>query len=244
MICIKIIEWNIKHGGSTKRIPNILGSILKFDADIVVITEFRSQRQDELVAGLTTGGYTNFISSNPDMNKNGIFVASKVEIRQIPTSYIHDGARQRWLELEITDLNCRMLCLHVPGAGDAWGKEPFWKAVLEYAKENLGGRGMMVGDFNTGLEIDAQGTLFVLSEYMEALLDMGWVDVWRASNPGVREYSWFSNAGNGFRLDYLYASPSIMKDVREVRYSHEERERKFSDHSILVATINKQDHDQ
>jgi len=237
VICIKIIEWNIKHGGSTERIPNILGSILKFDADIVVITEFRSPRQDELVAGLTTGGYTNFISSNPDTNKNGIFVASKVELRQIPTSYIHDGARQRWLEIEISDMNCRLLCLHVPGAGDSWGKEPFWKAILEYAKNNLEERVVMVGDFNTGLEIDAQGTPFVLSEYMESLLEMGWTDVWRAINPGVREYSWYSNAGNGFRLDYLYASPSISKSVQDIRFSHAEREKGFSDHSILIATV-------
>lgn len=217
--------------------PKIIESILAHHADVVVITEFRSARQDELTKGLAAGGYSHFISSNPDPGKNGIFVASKVDLRPVPASYIHEGARQRWLEIEISDMNCRLLCLHVPGAGDSWGKEPFWKAVLEYAKDNLEERALMVGDFNTGLEMDAQGTPFVLSECMESLLGMGWTDVWRAINPGVREYSWYSTAGNGFRLDYMYASPSMMKDVKEVLYSHEERERGFSDHSILVAKV-------
>lgn len=241
MICIKIIEWNIKHGGSVERIPKILDSILKHDADVVVISEFRSSRQDHLVNGLAAGGYSNYISSDPGPGKNGIFIASKVKLRHIPTSYIHEEAKQRWLEIEIEELNCRLLCLHVPGAGDAWGKEPFWRAVLEYAKDNLEGRSMMIGDFNTGLGLDTQGTPFVLSECMESLLDMGWVDVWRTMNPGVRDYTWYSSAGNGFRLDYLFASPSILNEVREVGHSHEEREKGFSDHSLLFATIIEQD---
>ncbi|MHC1680734.1 MAG: endonuclease/exonuclease/phosphatase family protein [Methanomassiliicoccales archaeon] len=237
MIHIKILEWNIKHGGSLERIPKIISSILSHGPDIVVITEFRTSHQDRLTEDLTKGGYTHFISSEPQPRTNGIFIASKLALKPIISSHVQDGVKHRWLEVEIVDKKCRLLCLHVPGAGDVWGKEPFWRSILNYAKDNIDERVIMIGDFNTGLGIDAQGTPFVLSECMEDLLNMGWTDVWRSMNPEVREYSWYSNAGNGFRLDYIYASPSIRGEVKNVRYSHIERESGQSDHSILLATI-------
>ncbi|MHC1709393.1 MAG: endonuclease/exonuclease/phosphatase family protein [Methanomassiliicoccales archaeon] len=237
VVHIKILEWNIKHGGSSERIPKIISSIISHDPDIVVITEFRTSHQDRLEEALTKGRYTQFITSEPQPRTNGIFIASKLALRPITSSHVQDGVKHRWLEVEIVEKKCKLLCLHVPGAGDVWGKEPFWRSILNYAEDNLDERVIMIGDFNTGLGIDAQGTPFVLSECMESLLEMGWTDVWRDMNPGVREYSWYSNAGNGFRLDYLYASQPMRKEVTDVRYSHSERENGHSDHSILVATI-------
>lgn len=238
------MEWNIKHGGSIDRIPKIISSIISHGADIVVITEFRTSHQERLVEDLAKEGYLHFISSEPQPKTNGIFIASKLAMRPLTSSYVQDSVKQRWLEVEIIDMSCRLLCLHVPGAKDAWGKEPFWRSVLKYAEDTVDERVLMIGDFNTGLDMDTQGTPFVLSECMESLLGMGWTDVWRAMNPGVREYSWYSNAGNGFRLDYLYASPSMVNEVTDVRYSHAERERGHSDHSMMVATIERQDRDR
>ncbi len=241
MIFIKILEWNIKHGGSQERILKILDSILSHNADIVVLTEFRTSHEERMIEVLTEGGYSHFHSSNPQPKTNGIFIASRSPLTPINSTYVKEGVSQRWLEVEIPDLRCKLLCLHVPGAGDSWGKEPFWRAVLEYARDNYCERTMMIGDFNTGLRIDAQGTPFVLSECMETLLAMGWTDVWRNMNPDVREYSWNSNAGNGFRLDYIYASPSILNEIMDVRFSHIEREKGYSDHSILKVTFDLSD---
>jgi exodeoxyribonuclease III len=232
-----ILEWNIKHGGSEDRIPKILGSIRTHNADIVVITEFRTTHQESLINGLQEMGYFQFISSNPAPKTNGILVASKLEILPIDPSYVEDGVKQRWLEVEVVDRRFRLLCLHIPGAGDVWGKEAFWRSVVEYAKDHKTARVIMIGDFNTGLDIDAQGTPFKFSNYMKDLQGLGWTDVWRDNNPGKREYSWYSNAGNGFRLDYTYASQSMRNEVKEVSYSHVERENGFSDHSLLKTTI-------
>ncbi len=52
-------------------------------------------------------------------------------------------------------------------------------------------------------------------EWFSRLLDLGWVDVWRSLNPGVEEYSWWSQRGAardknvGWRLDYQLASPDL-----------------------------------
>jgi len=95
----------------------------------------------------------------------------------------------------------------------------------------------MIGDFNTGLDLDAQGTPFKFSNYMSHLLNLGWVDVWRDMNPEKIEYSWYSNMGNGFRLDYLYSTYGMRGAVIEVNYHHTERMNRCSDHSIITAMI-------
>ena len=78
-----------------------------------------------------------------------------------------------------------------------------------YARDLRDERALIVGDFNTGLPIDAEGTPFVYSEKMAELLDIGWIDAWRQRNPEGKEYTWYSNANKGFRLDYAFASPKM-----------------------------------
>ena len=234
---MKIIEWNIKHGGSERRIPGILSAIRSHDADIVVLTEYRIERKEQLMDGLQDMGYVYILTSDPMPRTNGILIASRSTLKPLSSPYAEEGVRQRWLEVEIVERGLRLLCLHIPGAGDSWGKEAFWRSVIEYARDHADDQALMIGDFNTGLEIDAQGTPFKFSNYMSDLLELGWVDVWRDMNNEKREYSWFSNAGNGFRLDYLYATKSVRDDVNEVELSHSEREGGISDHSLLIAKI-------
>jgi hypothetical protein len=42
-ISMKLIEWNIRHGGS-KRIPGIIESLAHHNPDIVILTEYRWPR--------------------------------------------------------------------------------------------------------------------------------------------------------------------------------------------------------
>jgi len=44
---------------------------------------------------------------------------------------------------------------------------------------------------------------------MEQLIELGWVDAWRFLHPAKREFTWFSSANNGFRLDYQPIKDSI-----------------------------------
>ena len=62
----------------------------------------------------------------------------------------------------------------------------------------------------------------------------GWVDAWRLINGDKKEYTWYSNVGNGFRLDYSFITQDIAKKVSDVQHSHIEREMRYSDHSSLI----------
>jgi len=72
---------------------------------------------------------------------------------------------------------------------------------------------------------------------MEKLNKAGWIDSWRYLNPRKKEFTWYSNVKNGFRLDYAYLSPALKQYLLQVNHSHQERIDKLSDHSSLIIEL-------
>ncbi len=96
---------------------------------------------------------------------------------------------------------------------------------------------MIIGDFNTGLPEDAEGSPFALPEKTQELLDSGYIDAWRLLHRLEHGYTWWSTAGNGFRLDYAYLSPSLATQLIDAYHSQEERLLRVSDHACIIITI-------
>ncbi len=117
-------------------------------------------------------------------------------------------------------------------------KDVYWDWVLANADELRDRNVILMGDFNTGkMRVDEAGESFGCQEKHEALEGLGFVDLWRAMYPKGRDYTWYSSAGNGFRLDYIWASPSLSPLVRRVWHDHEVRLALHSDHSSVVADL-------
>ena len=122
-----------------------------------------------------------------------------------------------------------------------------WERVLRYAADHRDSRAVIAGDFNTGLRIDAEGAMFKMSYYMERLIDSGFIDTWRYQNPGVRGYTWYtkrkdketgeSSDYNGFRLDYIFASPPLRPAINETAILHAPRQSGASDHASVLLEI-------
>ncbi len=100
-------------------------------------------------------------------------------------------------------------------------------------------RYLLIGDFNAGESfVDARAYKFMSSDYLVAIREAGFVDLWRARNVET-EHTWFSFgrggvALNGFRIDHAMASASLAGDATRCYYSHVEREARLSDHSALL----------
>lgn len=77
----------------------------------------------------------------------------------------------------------------------------------------------LIGDFNTDKHfINETGKTFALADQFDCLDSLGWHDMWRERNNDVIEYSWYSNAGNGFRLDHAFGTDSLNAKVKNLWY--------------------------
>jgi len=93
-------------------------------------------------------------------------------------------------------------------------------------------------DFNTGKHrVDEDGATFFSADCIDALEGAGWVDPWRSRNLLAREFTWFSHAGNGFRLDHACASPALAPCVSSAWHDQTPREAGVSDHAALVVDL-------
>jgi exonuclease III len=252
-----VLNWNIRKGGGSQ-IPAICHHIEDVSPDLLALTEFQTRNEPSLRAHLNRLGYPFIATSNPADNQNGLLVASKWQLDHAADQHTPDIDRERWLAVRLNELDLDVLVLHIPGTPDnkfddgygisgAKRKELFWERTITHAVVHKDRRAIIMGDFNTGFRIDAEGTMFKKSHYMKNLIDTGFVDTWRHLHPQVREYTWYSKRKdkttgrsddlNGFRLDYIFVSPALQHAIAGAAMLHEPRRAGASDHAGVVANI-------
>lgn len=227
---MSVVTWNIRHGGGT-RADRIIDQLRKFSADVLVVTEFRNNAAGERIKeALGSAGY---VTSNPltPPRLNSVLVASRFPIR---AEHPLDATMQDQRHLWVVELGWISLCAVYMPLGDA--KPVYWLALARAASGDSG-PDLYIGDFNTGnnkSDLADGATAFLASEHFDRFGSGSLKDVWRAHNPGRREYSWFSaRANNGFRLDHAFANEHFFRRVSTCEYIHEPRTSGLSDHSAM-----------
>ncbi len=232
---MKVFAWNIRQGGRKSR-TEIVARCRHHDADIVVLNEYRRNDVGAYLSEcLREAGWVHQAAGDTDHKTNTNFVASRLPIRRTRPLDRRLDKPHRMLDVAIDGL--RLTAVHMPNMRE---KFPYWEAVIRAGRRRRREDALFIGDFNTGKHyLDEPGKTFVATEHMERLEELGFVDAWRRANPDGREFSWYSpQANNGFRLDHAFVSPTLSERLNVIRYSHEERERKLSDHSALVVAWN------
>jgi exodeoxyribonuclease-3 len=253
---MRFLTWNIQSGGGN-RLGAIVEELQELAPDFIALTEVTSKNLDQLRDALVGQGYDHIATTCSEGRANSVLVASRMPVTVASEALSHD--QERWLSLEIPGLDLKVLCVHVPGAtdnkfgADGYGmsgkkrKELFWDNVIQYAQRHKDERVVLIGDFNTGLPEDAQGTPFELSDRIRVLRLEKYADVWRSLNPKSREFTWYSKRKNkqtgvsedfnGFRLDYLFVSGVLREAVTNAEHIHSVRVQGTSDHAILMADL-------
>jgi len=114
-------------------------------------------------------------------------------------------------------------------------KAPLFRFLLDGRYKPANTEVIVMGDFNTGLHrIDENGSSFFCADLFSLLPDAGLFDSWRSRNPEERVFSWYSNVGNGFRIDHVFSNPSADSKIERVYYDHTPRETGITDHSAMV----------
>lgn len=231
---MKLLTLNIRHGGG-KRDGALLSFIAAQDADVVVLTEYRNNGTGaRLNAGLAALGYHHVCAdAAPKMNTVLIAARTPIDVHR-PEGNLSALHRHRVLLCEVAGV---LVCgVYFPGQKV---KELFWRDEFLSLVRPLSSRpSVLIGDFNTGQHfVDEVGRTFYGAEYLDALRSAGFDDAWRTLHPEAREYTWFSQIGNGFRVDHCWLSQSAKQRLIEARHLHDVRTARTSDHSALVVTL-------
>lgn len=220
----KILTWNILSGGG-RRIPGIVESIFKHESDVLVLIEYRTG--STLSKELELAGYTHQHHNLVKSAVNGVLIAAKEPFSQID---MPDGLRDMSHLCIGTIINGRRII------GVFCCNETANARLLPY----LAGlqapfrteRTFMIGDFNAGPQRSRPARYSGLAE----LVFNGYVDLWRTIKGNQAEWSCVTGRGAS-QPDRAFASPKMVPEIVDIRYSHSEREQGLSDHSVLLVTI-------
>lgn len=231
---MRLLTLNIRHGGGARR-RGLAEFIAAQAADVVVLTEYRANATGQALRKVMSEYGLRFqAAASTEPRVNSVCIASRLPFTQIAPP--GEGSEERCAEAH------RVLAVRFQGwalAGVYFPQKEAKRRVFERVRDEvlpaLGDRAVILGDLNTGrpFEDEARDT-FHCTDRFDALLAAGLADAWRRRNPLAREFSWYSRAGNGFRIDHALCTPAFDASIRSVRYLHEPRLTRITDHSALV----------
>lgn len=229
---MKITTWNISHGGGN-RINEIIKWIENHDTDYFVITEYRNNENGVLLSKvLAKCGYSFQLTPKIEKNQNTLMIASKREFTGV---YFHNELGYDYSRvIKVEDDEIIIYGVYFPQKNE---KKKIFEFLLNEMNRQSDKTRIFIGDFNTGKPyIDEEKKTFYCSEYID-VIEKSHVDAWRYINKNKREYSWYSNLGNGFRVDHVFINQSDKNKIAQCFYLHEKRIDKTSDHSIMEVEL-------
>ena len=230
---MRIVTLNIRHGGG-QRTDQITELLISFHSDVLVLTEFRNNKNgDKIKTKLLDHGYNHFFSpSNQPINT--VLIALKPNALNLNIKDLSEKDSQRACLVEIDGL--KIMGVYFAQKNE---KRTLFQTLLQDANSLLSCNSLIIGDFNTGLPYkDEEDKTFYCSTEFEQLNEIGFIDTWRSRHQDKCEYSWFSQSNNGFRIDHAFASGKLNPSIQLIQYDHSPRERKITDHSALVIDLN------
>lgn len=239
---MRIVHWNIQHGGGPTRTPEIALALLAYQADVVVLTEFRRERGGQIAGVLHDHGLPHQAHSSPPPRTNGVLVASREPLQIGPRPADRDVATRR-VDVRLESLGLWITGVHLPDAPkhDAPAiarKATHFRSLIEFSRRIEHQPHVITGDLNTGRHrLDEPGETFTCTPLLGELITLGYVDAYRSLHPKGGRSSWFSHIGQGFRLDHTLVSTSLSRGIKSVRYDELPRESRLSDHAPMVVDL-------
>ena len=245
---ISLLGWNIRSGGGV-RVSGIFKQLIKWDADILVLSEFRgTSASQSLSRWLRDAGWIDQVSTAQTNDKtNALLIASRWPVSCLEHRTRID--RFRFLPCEVNLFNGRKHLfvggMHVPNRVSG-RKQKFQQGIIRYLKQSRHAFGLLIGDTNSGLQdIDEERPVFGAMEknWIDQLQKLCWLDAYRRAHGDARIYTWYSpNGNNGFRLDYAYLDPQTLSGLTSVSYlwgksAESTRREVLSDHAAISLTI-------
>jgi exonuclease III len=187
---MRILSWNIRHGGKA-RVDRIVAALEQHRPDCIVLMEFRAGPGEIIRRRLEQGGWVYQVATVSKGNANGLLLAARTDF--VPVSVVSGPDLTRFIPVSFPGSKFHLWAAHVPSwnnvqPADVQPKTRFWDALLRIASTNTQPT-LLVGDFHTGRHrIDEPAKTFKLADRFEQL-SQKWIDAWRHFHGDQREFS-------------------------------------------------------
>ena len=227
---LKILSWNIRQGGGT-RVNKIRKCIAEVKPHILALNEWRNNAAGmELRVALLRMGYIHqFVP--PSTSENAVCIISKFPFNGLLCQEADSHFPNNIIigQFDAFDL----ISVYLPHKK----KHVLFDFLIDRIRK-AERPSIIVGDYNTGHNgIDQKGSSFWYTDELEDLESLGMKDAFRHLHGSVKEYSWFSHQGNGYRYDHTYMSDVLTPFISRCEYLHPYREAGISDHAPMLLVL-------
>ena len=229
---IKLVSWNVNGLRATLK-KGFFDALKQLDADVVLIQETKLQEDQRTEDMIRHEGYTSYWSySTVKKGYSGVAAYTRLEPVYVKTGiniprFDDEG---RILELDYGEFV--LFNIYFPNGQMSEErlqyKLDFYTAFFAYADE-LKAKGkpvIITGDFNTAhndidlkhpkANQDRSGFLRIERDWLDRIVENGYVDTFRHLYPDTVKYSWWTYRFNarknnaGWRIDYFFVSRDMI----------------------------------
>jgi len=226
------MSWNV-NGLNAVMKKDFLGSVSTLDADIIGLQETKLQETKLTDQMRFIDGYeSNWAFSTVKKGYSGVAVYSRIQPQQVRCGIgiPHYDGEGRIIEMDFGEFV--YFNVYFPNGQMSEDrlqyKLDFYRDFFNYAEQyKQAGRSLVItGDYNTAHnEIDLKnpkanqnisGFLRVERDWLDRIVDMGYVDTFRYFYPETVKYSWWSyrfkarERNAGWRIDYFFVTRDMI----------------------------------
>lgn len=256
---MRVATWNIN--GLNARLPFVEHWLAARQPDIVGLQEIKMVDEKFPRLAFEAAGYKSV--SHGQKSWNGVAVLSKEEVEVVERGLPgQEEFGSRYLHVKSGDLD--FVTVYCPNGKtithDDYPRKLAWfETLAEHLAKTLDPNrpAILGGDFNicptkldTWNEEAHAGEIFHTDAErarLNALIDWGFTDVYRALHPDTQAFSWWDYRGGAFhkrqglRIDFLLATKSALDRVTSTEIDRDYRKKKdgmsASDHAPVIADL-------
>lgn len=222
-----VLSWNILQGGGSRYLQ-IAQHIAMQKPTVCILSEFHNNESGAMLRNaLVRNGYRHQFVTQAAKDENSVLIASTMPCR----NELHPTADPEYANniLSVHFDVFSIMGVYLPHKK----KHVLFDFIINHVK-NSAKPYIIAGDFNSGKnKKDQIGDSFWYEEKLIALEQNNYQDAFRHFHKDVKEYSWYSHQGNGFRYDHTYIHDSLLPIITECNYLHDWRVNKLADHSPM-----------
>ncbi len=232
---IRIVTWNV-NGIRAVHKKGFLDWLRKESPDILGIQEIKAQESQIPPELLKLEGYTSYWNPAVRPGYSGVAVFTKTPPLSVKKGIGMEcfDCEGRVLELEFKDFT--FLTIYFPNGGSSperlQFKLDFYKQSLKYfsSLRKKGRKLVICGDYNTAHKpIDLKnpkenentsGFMPVEREWLDRLIEAGYIDTFRVFNDKPEQYTWWDmrtrarERNAGWRIDYHFVSDDLKDKLK------------------------------